>query len=126
MPVHYRHDEGSRRLYTQCHGRVTLEEVIAHFRELITLSRLKPGSDVLLDFTFLAELPPVQKIDGAAKALEEVSEFLRFRRCAIVAPEGVPNETARRFQSVSWPLFGGMRIFPTNVEALAWLDQEEA
>jgi hypothetical protein len=125
MPVHYRYDETSRRLFTQCHGMVTLEEVIAHFRELITLTRLKPGSDVLLDFTFMAELPPTQKIDSAARALEEVSEFLRFGRCALVAPEGIAKEAGRRFQSVSWPLFGGMRIFAASAEAAAWLDQQE-
>jgi len=125
MPVHYRYDEERRRLFTQCHGVVMLEEVIAHFRELITLTRLKPGSDVLLDVTFMSEIPPMQKIDSAARALEEVSEFLRFGRCALVAPEGIAKEAGRRFQSVSWPLFGGMRIFPTSAEATAWLDQKK-
>jgi hypothetical protein len=122
MPVQYRYDETVRRLCTRCHGKVRLAEVIAHFRELTTLTKLQPNSDVLLDLTFQTDLPPTEHIDDAARVLEEVSEFLQFGRCAVIAPAGVPIAIAERFQWVSWPLFRGMRIFATNDDATRWLD----
>jgi hypothetical protein len=122
MPVHYRYDETVRRLFTRCHGVVRLDDVIAHFHELTTLTKLQPNSDVLLDLTFQTDLPPPEHIDDAASVLEEVSEFLQFGRCAVIAPAGVPSAIAERFQWVSWPLFRGMRIFATNGDATNWLD----
>ena len=122
MPVHYRYDAESRRLLTRCDGEVRLEDVVGHFHELTTISRLQPASDVLLDLTFQTNLPSTEKIGKAAAALEDLKELLQLRRCAMVAPEGVPNEIARRFQAVSWPLFSGIRIFSTNGDAAEWLD----
>src|SRR5262245_48977314 len=124
MPMHYRYDESMRRLFTRCYGTLCLEDVIAHFRELTTLSRLQPKSDVLLDLMFLTGMPPTASIDQAARVLEELSDFLQFGRCAVVAPDGVPREVANRFQAVSWPLFGGIRIFATSGDAAKWLDQK--
>jgi len=123
MPVHYRYDAASRRLVTRCDGEVRLGDVVSHFRELTTISRLHPNSDVLLDLTFQTNLPPAEKIDSAAGALEEVCALLQLGRCAMVAPDGVPSAIARRFQAVGWPLFSGMRIFETNGDATEWLDR---
>ena len=122
MPVHYRYDEAKRRLLTRCEGQVRLNDVVGHLRELTTISRLQPGSDVLLDFTFQTNLPPPDKIDNAAALLEEVNDLLQFGRCAVIAPDGIPNDIGRRFQAVSWPLFSGMRLFATSGDALDWLN----
>jgi len=123
MPVHYRYDESSHRLLTRCEGDVRLKDVVGHFRELTTLSRLQPGSDVLLDLTFQTSLPSTEKIDSAAAVLEEVTDLIRFGRCAVVAPPGVPSEIGRRFQAVSWPLFTGMRVFGSSGDAIDWLER---
>ena len=125
MPVHYRYDEASRRLVTRCYGTVTLADVAGHFHELTSLSRLQPNSDVLLDMTFLQiELPEMERIEAATRVLEELSDFLQFGRCAVVAADGIPAEIARRFQAVGWPLFRGMRIFSAVGDAAAWLERE--
>jgi hypothetical protein len=124
MPVHYRYDEAKRRLLTRCEGRVRLNDVVGHLRELTTISRLQPGSDVLLDFTFQTNLPPPDKIDNAAALLEEVNDLLQFGRCAVIAPAGIPNDIGKRFQAVSWPLFSGMRLFASSGDALDWLESD--
>jgi hypothetical protein len=124
MPIHYRYDDAARRLLTRCEGQLTLQEVIDHFRELSGSTRLHPGSDVLLDLTFQANVPPPENLADAASVLEEVSELIPLGRCAIVAPNDVANEIGRRFQAVTWPLFTGARLFQTNADAIAWLDSE--
>jgi hypothetical protein len=124
MPVHFRHDETNRRLLTRGEGEVRLKDVVGHLRELTTISRLKPGSDVLLDFTFQTNLPPPDKIDNAAAMLEEVNDLLRFGRCAVIAPAGIPKDIGQRLQAVSWPLFSGMRLFASSGDALDWLESD--
>jgi hypothetical protein len=123
MPVHYRYDEFNRRLLTRCEGAVRLKDVVSHFRELTTIARLQPGSDVLLDLTFQTNVPSPEKIDSAAAILEEVTELLPLGRCAVIAPHGVPNDIGRRFQAVTWPLFSGMRLFASSGDAIEWLEQ---
>jgi hypothetical protein len=123
MPVYYRYDESKHRLLTRCEGDVRLQDVVGHFRELTTISRLQPGSDVLLDLTFQTNVPTTEKIDIAAAILEEVTELVQFGRCAVIAPHGTPTEIGRRFQAVSWPLFAGMRLFASSGDAIDWLEQ---
>ena len=124
MPVHYRYDEPAHRLLTRCEGQVTVTEVIAHFRELTGSTRLHPGSDVVLDLTFQSNLPAPEALSSAAAVLEEIQELIDLGRCAVVAPNEVAAEIGRRFQSLTWPLFTGIRLFPTGVTANAWLDTD--
>jgi len=124
MPIHYRYDDTAHRVLTRTEGQITLQEVISHFRELSRSARLHPGSDVVVDVTFQTNVPVPEHLASAASVLEEVTELIPFGRCAIVAPNDVSNEIGRRFQAVTWPLFTGIRLFPTNADAIAWLDAD--
>ena len=123
MPVTYRYDAVTNRLTTRCEGAVTQSEVIEHFRQLGRDSRLRPNCCVLLDVSFQTRLPTADQLNEIAAFMEDMQDHVPFGRCAVVAIEDLSYGVGRMFQGFAWPMFTGMRIFRSNAEALAWLDE---
>ncbi|HTK96456.1 MAG TPA: STAS/SEC14 domain-containing protein [Pseudomonadales bacterium] len=123
MPVTYRYDAVTNRLTTRCEGAVTQSEVIEHFRQLGRDSRLRPNCCVLLDVSFQTRLPTADQLNEIAAFMEDMQDLVPFGRCAVVAIEDLSYGVGRMFQGFAWPMFTGMRIFRSNAEALAWLDE---
>jgi hypothetical protein len=124
MPIAYRYDTFANRLLTRCEGVVTPTDVMEHFRQLMRDVRLRPNCDVLLDLSFMANMPSTKQVSEGAMALEEMRELVSLGRCAVVASEDPTYGLGRTFQGFSWPVFTGMRVFRTNADAIGWLDKE--
>lgn len=123
MPVVYRYDDLANRLLTRCDGAVTHTEVMAHFRQLTHDSRLRPQCDVVLDLSFIETTPTDDQMGEIAATIEDQQDLVSLGRCAVVAPGDEPYRLALHFQSLTWPIFAGVRVFRTHVAALAWLDE---
>ena len=123
MPISYRYDATTNRLSTRCEGDVVLEDVLEHFRQLRCDARLKPRCDVMLDLTFQTRMPLPDQVDRVATTIEAGSDLVSFGRCAVVAAQDLAYALGRMFQGFAWPSFTGMRVFRSETEAIAWLDE---
>jgi len=124
VTVDYRYDEFTNRVVTRCEGAVNLAEVTAHFRQLGRDGRLKPQCDVLLDLTFMTQLPNAEQFDHMITMLEDLIDLVPFGRCAVIETDGLAYELGRMFQGFTWPLFAGVRVFRNNADANVWLQQD--
>src|SRR5271169_1926514 len=102
MPVTYTIDTKERVIRTQCVGRVTLAEVVEHFRELGRDPECAGHLDVLLDLSETNTVPKTSEIQAIPYEIARIREKVQFEACAIVA--------------VSDPLFGMLRMFEVLAE----------
>jgi hypothetical protein len=124
MPVTYILDAKARLIRTRCVGNVTLEEVLAHFREL----EKDPGAagrlDVFLDVSETTSLPFGFQIAAVADQLRKVRQTVRFNACAVLTQSDALYGMMRVFQVMTEPYFQALRVFRDRAEAETWLAAE--
>jgi hypothetical protein len=121
MPVTYQIDAASGIIRTRCVGAVTLEEVIAHFRDLIRDPDCPRRLDVLLDLTEETSLPESEEIRIVAYEISRLRERVEFGMCAVAACRDALYGMLRMFQVFTEELFGETWVFRSLAEAEAWL-----
>ena len=120
MPVTYTIDKNERVIRTQCIGMVTLEEVVAHFRELERDPECRAPLDVLLDLSRIDSLPSAREIRAVALELKTIQN-VRLDTCAIVAVRDAVFGMLRMFEVMVQGYFRAIRVFRATAEAEAWL-----
>jgi hypothetical protein len=121
MPVTYRIDRVHQIIYTRCVGQVTVEEVLAHFRELEQDPKCPPHLDVLLDLARQVTIPKRENLQEVAIAIWRVQHRVQFGVCAIVARTLALYGMLRMFEVLAARYFGETSVFRTKKAAQAWL-----
>ena len=121
MPVTYILDAQARLIRTRCIGNVTLEEVLAHFRELEKDPSAAGYLDVFLDVSQTTSLPAGFQIAAVADQIRKVHQTVRFNACAVFAQSDALYGMMRVFQVMTEPYFRVVRVFRDPSEAEAWL-----
>src|SRR5215467_13686505 len=121
MPVIYQIDAASAIIRTRCVGAVTLEEVLAHFRDLVRDPDCPRRLDVLLDLSEETSLPESEQIKIIAYEISRVRERVEFGTCAVVACSDALYGMIRMFQVFTGELFAETWVFRSLPEAEAWL-----
>ncbi len=121
MPVVYTIDAERKLIHTRCLGRVTFEEIVAHFHELAADPARPDELDVLLDLSESASLPEPAEVKAVSHELERVRDQLRFGAIAILAPRDVMFGMMRMFEAAARPYFRAIFVFREAQEAEQWL-----
>jgi len=102
---------------------VTLEEVLAHFRDLVRDPDCPRRLDVLLDLSEETSLPESEQIKIIAYEVSRVRERVEFGTCAVVACSDALYGMIRMFQVFTEKLFAETWVFRSLPEAEAWLGE---
>jgi len=121
MPVTYTIDANEQLIRTKCIGNVTLDEVLAHFRELERDPNATVPLDVLLDLSETSSLPATAQIAAVADELKRIQRRVRFNICAVVATRDALFGMLRMFEVMAEPYFRATRVFRVAADAEAWL-----
>ena len=121
MPITYSIDIPSALITTRCVGRVTVSEVVEHFRELPRVWPPVDRLDVFLDLRELTSLPTVAELHDVAAEIEAQIGPHRFGRCAIVTDRTLLHESMQMFEVLVNRLFEEIRVFRSALEAVVWL-----
>jgi hypothetical protein len=121
MPVIYRIDVPRALIITRCVGRVTLAEVLEHFRELARVWPPVDRLDVLLDLTELTSLPTLRDLEQVATEIETQISPWRFGRCAVVVEQDPLQGSMEMFEVLAGRFFDAIEIFRTPPAAVEWL-----
>ncbi len=111
MPVTYQLDPSRSLVETRCTGNVTLEEVVEHFRSLLSEAALPERLSVLLDLGETRSLPDTPQVRSAVAELARLGAHLRFEACAIVASSDALFGMSRMFEAFAEPFFSRMQVF---------------
>ena len=127
MPVTYTIDVDKRRVHTYCVGRVTLREVIDHFRTLEQDPLCPTNLDVFLDLSGvdLNSLPQTPQISRVVLEIEHIQDRVRFGACAILAPSDAVFGVMRMFEVMSDRHFRVIHSFRDRIEAELWLASQQ-
>jgi len=120
MTVTHSIDPHLRLVRTQVHGRLTLEDALAHAYTLKTDPLFRPDYSELVDLSGFtgSDLPP-EATEAFAKDLPgEV--FAPHARRAIVAPADSAFEMSHQYRSMR-PNAESFRVFHSMDEAMQWL-----
>ena len=85
FPISSSVDAKEKLIRTKCIGKVTLDEVLAHFREMERDSNSPSRLDVFLDLTETTSLPAGFQIAAVADQIKKIRATVRFNACGIVA-----------------------------------------
>jgi hypothetical protein len=127
MPVTYTIHVDKGRVHTHCVGRVTLQEVIDHFRTLEQDPLCPAHLDVLLDLSGLdpSSIPQTPQVSRVVLEIEHIQDRVRFGACAILAPPGAGFGMMRMFEVMSDRHFRVIHSFLDRVEAELWLASQQ-
>jgi hypothetical protein len=126
MPIFYEIDIDRRLIRTRCVGPLTLEEVVAHFRDLEVDPRVPPHLDVLLDFSELTNFPDQDQVRSVAREVRALRPKIAWRNLAIVAPRDLAFGIARMFEMISEPSFRATMVFRKLADAERWIEKPES
>jgi hypothetical protein len=101
---------------------VTLDEVVAHFREIEADARVPAEPDVLLDWSELTRFPDSEQVHSVALEIRDLLPKVSLQSCAIVAPQDLAFGVGRMFEMISEPYFRRTMVFRRMAEAERWLD----
>jgi hypothetical protein len=121
LPITYSIDVPSALITTKCIGRVTVEEVLEHFRELPRVWPPVDRLDVFLDLRQLTSLPTLEELQSVAAEMETQIGTHRFGRCAVVTDRNLIYESAQMFQVLVNRFFDEIHVFRTAEGAVVWL-----
>jgi len=117
-------DAKEKLIRTKCIGKVTLDEVLAHFRELERDSNSPSRLDVFLDLTETTSLPAGFQIAAVADQIKKIRATVRFNACGIVAARDALYGMLRMFSVMAEPYFRAIRVFRVSADAETWLAAE--
>jgi hypothetical protein len=123
MTIQYRIDASINRITTQVFGEVSIDEVFAHFDELVADPSYETDLDALLDLTDCRTLGEFVEIRMVAARVTADHSSLRFGRMAIVVASEALFGILRMFHTLSESAFTEAQIFRDRDEALQWLDE---
>ena len=121
MPVTYQLDRTQRLIVTTCVGEVVLSDVLAHFRELAAEPSLPERLDVLLDLTEMSSLPKSDHLREAARAVERLTEKLKWGDLCVVANRDALFGMSRVFEALTEAYFDEARVVRHRDEGEQWL-----
>lgn len=122
MPLSYEIDEDKNLLIVTGKEKVTLEEVLAHQRELQAESRIKPGVRCLVDLTELIGFAMSGRDTfRLAQAREQFPYLAMQARTAIVVKDAVNFALARMYALSRRKYVEPMAIFYDFDEARHWV-----
>jgi hypothetical protein len=124
MPVSYQVDYETGTIDTRCTGAVTLDEVMAHFRELEEHPSLPQPLNVLLDLDAVTSPPSSIQLKVVVASVAVLRSRVRWGRCAIVASRPDMFGMSRMFELLADDLFVSSCAFKTRAEAESWLETE--
>jgi hypothetical protein len=128
MPVTYTIDADKQSVRTRCIGRVTLQEVIDHFRTLEQDPRCPAHLDVFLDLSGMdvSSVPQTAQLSRVVLEVKRVQNWVRFGACAILAPRDVVFGVMRMFETMSNQYFRVTQSFRDGTEAEVWLASQQS
>jgi len=121
MPITYEIDQVRRLIHTRCTGPTTLQEVVAHFAELVNDPASPASLDVLLDLTEMTAVPDSGQLHVAASVTREARSRIRFDHCAIVTASEATRGLALVWEMFAREAFQASSVFRSTEEARAWL-----
>jgi hypothetical protein len=121
LPVTYHIDAARELIHTTCSRPLTFNEVIDHFRTLKVDPACTGHLDVLLDVSDADTLPASNQLGAIGVELSAVRAKVKFRLCAIIAPQDAMFGVMRMFEIPAGPYFRATRVFRRVDEAQAWL-----
>lgn len=126
MPVTYKIDADKRTIRTRCFGRLTLPEVVDHFRTLAQDPECPGQLDVFLDLSEVESLPRPAQMPTVIEQLKEVQGRVRFGACAILATRDALFGMMRMFEAMGEQYFRATMTFRNAGEAEAWLASQQS
>lgn len=128
MPVTYTVDADRRTIRTRCVGRVTLQDVINHFRALEQDLRCPARLDVFLDLSELdlGSLPQTLQVSRVVQEVKRIEGRIRFGACAILAPRDAVFGMMRMFEAMAEQNFRATRSFRDATQAEIWLVSQQS
>jgi hypothetical protein len=126
VPITYQIDTDKRTIRTKAVGRVTLQEVIDHFRTLGQDPRCPERTDVLLDLSEVDSIPEPAQLSTVVRELGRIRPKVRFDACAIVASGNALFGMMRMFEVLAEGAFRLTRTFRIAAEAEAWLVTQQS
>lgn len=124
MPVTYTIDRELSAVHTVCSGRVTYEEVAAHFAQLSADPALPDRIDILLDVSQTTSLPLSQEIMSVSSDIEHLGTLTKLQACAIVATQDAMFGMVRMLEAFTERMFSAINVFRSLDEAQTWLAAE--
>jgi hypothetical protein len=124
MPVTFQIDEVNRLIHTKCTGRITVDDVIAHFRKLEKDPSIPDRMDVLLEVRDGVSVPKPDELRAVAGEIARIRHRIHFDACAIVAGSQVLFGMMRMFEVFAEDYFRKTRVFLTVEEAEIWLTSQ--
>jgi hypothetical protein len=126
VPVTYKIDADKRTVRTKCIGRVTLHEVINHFRTLQQDSNCPDCLDVFLDLSEVESLPETVQLSTVVSEMKRIMSQVRFNACAILASRDAVFGMMRVFEVMAKECFRVTCTFRVADEAEAWLLSQQS
>jgi hypothetical protein len=121
MPVTYQIDKTKRIIHTRCIGKVTIKDVIDHFRVLARDPNCPAHVDVLLDLSEQTSIPTNENLRDVTREIGRIRNGVQFGTCAIVACSDALFGMLRMFEVFIEEYFRESHVFRTTSEAEAWL-----
>jgi len=124
MPILYEIDQARGLIRTRCVGAVSLEEVLAHFKDLKTEPGLPERVNVLLDLSALSSAPERDQLRAVVAEMKELGSELRWGVLAIVAKTDLLFGMSRILGVFVEDSFSNTGVFRQPAEAERWLDAQ--
>jgi hypothetical protein len=124
MSITYTIDQDRQIIFTEILGKITLQDVLEHFRMLKTDHNVPPNLDVLLDLRQTKSIPSTQQIELITEEIHHLQSKIAWRYCAIVASEPALYGMARVLGVIAEKIFSEIQVFYTYDEAIIWLESK--
>jgi hypothetical protein len=121
MPVTFAIESESGIIRTRCTGIVTLEDVLAHFRELRETPELPKRLDVLLDMSEMESFPKTDELKSVVNAIGGLEDRLEWGLLAMVASQDVLYGMSRMLEVFVEDHFEKSSVCRELGEAESWL-----
>jgi hypothetical protein len=122
MPVRYKIERETCKIWTRCLGAVSFAEVMGHFKKLEADPAVPARLDVLLDLRETTTTPETTQLRHVAQEIKRLESRLKWGACAIVAPRDALFGMSRMFEVFTDRSFSATRVFREFAEAQEWLD----
>ena len=122
MPIVYEIDRDRSVIRTRAIGAVTLDEVLAHFKELRADADVPGRPNILLDLTAQVSAPERDQLRAVVAEMKSLGTELRWGALAIVAKSDLLFGMSRILGVFVEDSFSNIGVFRQMAEAERWLD----
>ena len=124
MPISYEIDRARGLIRTRCFGATSLQEVLAHFKDLRNEPDLPPRMSVLLDLSALSSAPERDQLRAVVAEMKDVGPAVRWGALAIVAKTDLLFGMSRILGVFVEDSFSNTGVFRHMSEAERWLETQ--